>query len=386
MRLLLALTLLLAGTLHASEDDSLGLIIKAVSASDNPQVQLIMLRGMLSGLQGRRDVPAPPGWQKLAASLKEDAESAKVVDELAQIFGDEGAAEAGLAVLADKSAESAARRDALKALLTARNADVLPMLQPLLDGPLALDAIRAYGVMPYQEAPRILLGRYAKLDANAKRTVVETLASRPGYAQGLLGALAKGTVAKADIPAYVARSLENLLGKAFTEVYGDVRKVADDKSALMATYKAKVASPAFAKADAHRGRAVYQKVCAACHKMYDEGGIIGPDLTGSNRADLDYLLLNVLDPNFDVPEGYRLVNVTTKDGRILTGTVAEENDKTLVLSMVGQKTTVAKTDIEERQVSPVSMMPEGLLGTLNDGEFLDLISYLRTDEQVEVAK
>ena len=141
-----------------------------------------------------------------------------------------------------------------------------------------------------------------------------------------------------------------------------------------------------AMADPSKGRVVYNQVCAACHVMYGEGGKIGPELSGSNRSDPDYILLNMLDPSYDVPEGYRLVTVTAKDGRVYAGNVKEEDGTRLVLNMVGQTSVIAKSDILSRTVSDISLMPEGLLLTLSDSQFLDLIQYLRTEQQVELPK
>jgi putative heme-binding domain-containing protein len=120
--------------------------------------------------------------------------------------------------------------------------------------------------------------------------------------------------------------------------------------------------------------------------MYGEGGIVGPDLTGSNRGDLNYLLLNVIDPSGDIPDAYKMVTVTTTNGQVLAGSVTEEDDQRLVLSMVGQKTTVAKSDIKTREASDVSMMPEGLLKTLTPEEVLNLLKYMQTKEQVALPK
>ncbi|MEC9124293.1 MAG: hypothetical protein VX969_09130 [Verrucomicrobiota bacterium] len=127
---------------------------------------------------------------------------------------------------------------------------------------------------------------------------------------------------------------------------------------------------------------IYQRTCLACHIMYGEGGKIGPELTGSNRSDLDYFLLNVLAPSYDVPEGYRMVTITSKDGQVSVGNVIEENANKVVLNMVGQQSVIAKADVKTRVTSKISMMPEGLLLTLKDPEILDLIKYLRTEKQV----
>ena len=177
-----------------------------------------------------------------------------------------------------------------------------------------------------------------------------------------------------------------MLGEKFTEVYGEIQEVSQDKSKLIAKYKAKLDSKDFLKASAVKGRAVYQATCAACHKMFEAGGIIGPDLTGSNRADKDYILLNIIDPSFDVPEGYRMVTVTKKGGQVLVGSIGEEDDQKIVLKMVGTKVVIPKSEIVSRKVSKVSMMPEGLLNNLSDKDFFNLIKYLQTDKQVELPK
>jgi len=95
---------------------------------------------------------------------------------------------------------------------------------------------------------------------------------------------------------------------------------------------------------------------------------------------------NIIDPNFDVPEGYRMVTITSRDGRVYAGNVTEEDNTKVVLTMVGQTSVISKADIKTRLVSKISLMPEGLLLTLNDKEFLDLIKYLRTEKQVELPK
>ena len=113
--------------------------------------------------------------------------------------------------------------------------------------------------------------------------------------------------------------------------------------------------------------------------MYGEGGSIGPDLTGSNRANLDYILGNILDPSGEIQDDYKMVVVTTRNGRTFIGNIAKENDRQLTLKIVGQDAVVInKSDIQSREVNAASMMPTGLFETLTDTEIKDLIKYLRT--------
>ena len=366
------------------ETNRLDSLVSVLLSMDNESVQINFLQGMASGLSGRRNVKAPKDWIALQEKLQKtnNQDLIKLVNQLSQIFGDEGAGRNALKVLRDGKAGITSRRDALKSLLGQRHAGLPPVLEDLLDQSFRLDVIRAYASYDYGEAPKILLGRYADFDPSARRTVIETLASRKSYARALVDALGSGFIKKKEVPAYVARSMKSLLSSEFEKVYGKVREVSADKGKLLAKYKARLLSPAMNKADSSRGRLIYQRTCFACHQMYGEGGKIGPDLTGSNRADVDYVLLNVLDPSYDVPDGYRMVTITSKDGQVLVGNVAEEDDQKVVLRMVGQINVIAKADVKTRVTSKVSLMPEGLLSTLKDQEFLDLIQYLRTEKQV----
>jgi putative heme-binding domain-containing protein len=113
--------------------------------------------------------------------------------------------------------------------------------------------------------------------------------------------------------------------------------------------------------------------------MYGKGGDIGPDLTGSNRGNLDYLLFNVLNPSGEIQDDYKLVVVTTRDGRTYSGNVVGENERQLTMRIVGQEATVInKSDIQSREVQPTSLMPIGLFDPLDESEVLDLVKYLQT--------
>ena len=112
--------------------------------------------------------------------------------------------------------------------------------------------------------------------------------------------------------------------------------------------------------------------------------MLGPELTGSNRANLDYLLGNILDPSGEIQDDYKMVVITTRDGRTYVGNIIRETERQLTLRVVGQLEGVPlnKSDIQSREVTPASMMPTGLLETLSDKEIVDLVGYLRTREAV----
>ena len=98
----------------------------------------------------------------------------------------------------------------------------------------------------------------------------------------------------------------------------------------------------------------------------------------------EYLLNNIVDPNADLQDDYRMILVTTRDGRTYAGNVTSESDRTLTLRVVGQdKIIISKSDIQSREVQTVSMMPEGMLDFLTDKEVVDLIGFLKTNSDAE---
>ena len=105
------------------------------------------------------------------------------------------------------------------------------------------------------------------------------------------------------------------------EVWGTIRPVAERKAELTKKYRNLLTPESIKTADAAKGKALFVKNCASCHKLFGEGGNVGPDLTGSQRANLEYLLENVLDPSAVVAKEYQATVIATSAGRTITGIV-----------------------------------------------------------------
>ncbi len=122
---------------------------------------------------------------------------------------------------------------------------------------------------------------------------------------------------------------------------------------------------------------MFGKTCQQCHTLYGVGNKIGPDLTGSNRSDLEYLLTNIVDPSALIAKEYQATVVTTTDGRVITGIVSAENDKSVTIRTATETIVLPKNEIDERKFSPTSMMPEDQLKQFSTHEVLSLFAYLR---------
>ena len=125
-----------------------------------------------------------------------------------------------------------------------------------------------------------------------------------------------------------------------------------------------------------RGLAVYKKTCAACHKLNNEGALVGPQLDGIGGRGLERLLEDVLDPNRNVDQAFRMTIITKKDGTVTSGLVRkDEGDDLLMVNQQGQEFTVKKDDIDERAEATTSLMPS-VAESLPEGDLIDLMAFL----------
>ena len=367
---------------RAVDADAMDVVLTAVSEAAAGQAEL--LRGVREALDGQVGIAAPRAWAALYPRLlKGTPEVALRAREVHQQFGDADAARRDLALATEAAASADDRALAIRRLAAQQRRELVPLLPVLLsDDAVRVEAIRAVAAFDQESLGRDLLERYDALAPGERVEVIRALASRPAYGWLLTRAIASERVPRRDVPTHVARQLLRVVGSGFIEVWGPVEESANDARAY-ARYRRLLNDAAVRAARPARGREVYAATCGPCHVLHGEGGAIGPDLTGSNRANLDYLLLNVLDPSGEVQDDYRMVVVTTRDGRTYAGNIASETDRQLVMRVVGQDpVTLRVADIQSRDVTAVSMMPPGLFDALTDEEVVDLVAYLRTTEPV----
>jgi putative heme-binding domain-containing protein len=272
-------------------------------------------------------------------------------------------------------------------LLEKRVPELAPLLLDLLSDPaLRRLALRGLAYARHDDAPRRILAHYGDFSAEEKQEAVATLASRKEYALALLDAMARQQVPRTDLSAYSARQLHSLgepqVRERLRQVWGEVRDAAPEKQQQIARFKALLSPTALSRADLSNGRVIYSKTCQQCHMLFGEGGKIGPDLTGANRSNLDYLLSNLLDPSAEIGQDYRMALVTTTDGRVLTGMIVERTAARLVLQTATERMVLSAGDVDSVRASPLSMMPEGQLDSLTREQVRDLVGYLAAKQQV----
>lgn len=371
----------LAGRM-GSDRKALSELLAAVDGEQRSAV----LQGLDDALKGWREAPEPEAWEAFAASFTDPADRDRV-REIGAVFGNAGAMEELETIARDGAAAVVRREAALSTLINRRPADLRALCESLLEvRGLAATAARGLAGFDDPAVGELLVRSWGKLEAGERAAVTGALVSRVSFARALLAEVAAGRISRDEISAFHARQIRALgdavLSKQLGEVWGDVRETDQEKGKTIAAFKARLTPGELSKADLARGRILYESTCAACHRLYGEGGELGPDLTGSGRGNLDYLLENSIDPGAAVGVGYRLHLLTLKDGRMIAGIAGEETERTLTLRLPGQEFTVGKAEIAKQEVAPGSMMPEGLLSGLAAAEVRDLIAYLMHPEQV----
>jgi putative membrane-bound dehydrogenase-like protein len=351
-----------------------------------------LLSGTREALRGRKHIAKPQGWAEAFAELvtRRDLE----LIEQALLLGldfDEPKAISVLRRTALDPTTPAGERSRMLAALVERHVPKLAADLQALTGDQALRGLALRSLAAYDDpaTPEIILRRYDEYSPTEREDAIATLAARPAWAKALLGALGRGAIPRRDVSVSIARQLQTFgdrqLSEQLEKVWGKVQPTSKAKAGLLAKYKSLLASTADHPADLGRGRAVFNRTCLACHKLYDAGGDVGPDLTGSDRANADYILENVLDPSAAVSRDYTVTNVATTDGRLIAGIVREQNEASLVIQTANERIVVPREDIEAIKPSSASMMPEGQLETLSDQEIRDLFAYLASSSQVPVA-
>jgi putative heme-binding domain-containing protein len=137
-----------------------------------------------------------------------------------------------------------------------------------------------------------------------------------------------------------------------------------------------------------RGRQAFVDAqCLACHRFGNDGGAMGPELTGAaSKYDRRSLLESILEPSKIINEQYQNTTVTLKNGDSFSGRVVRETVGDLVLEtdpLTGTSERFARAEIDREAPATSSPMPAGLVNTLRREEILDLLAYLESGGRSE---
>ena len=366
-------------------------IVEMLIAQDDPAKIKDIVEAMQLALNGWSEAPLPAKWsqttKKLSAleDLKIDQAIFQAIEQSAEqlnvVFGDGRSIEELKRRVGDDRVDFATRRKAILTLAKSMKANELyNFLKPHMNNRGLANAVASAMVhSDNRKGGELLLRRFRQLDPAGKTIAINTLSTRPAWASALLNYVDQGKIEKSFVSAAHARQIMNMGDKDLTrkliDVWGEVRQTSAQRQKEIEDLRALLTSGEF-EADVKNGGELYAKNCASCHTIFGEGGKTGPDLTGSDRRNLNYLLENVLDPSASVAAGFSTSIFELEDGRVLTGVVVNENQRVLELQTKDDLLTIDLKKIAQRKATKNSLMPEGLLGGLSKQQIADLFGFL----------
>ena len=244
----------------------------------------------------------------------------------------------------------------------------------------ALTALQGY------DAPRIgekivsMVGSFA----NETRSVaLSLLASRTTWTRSLLAAVEAESIKPDEVPPEIVARMalhEDATSRRSIEKHWSKMSGANNEE-MRKKIAELTGSLASGTGNPYRGKISYKASCGKCHRLFEEGGLIGPDLTQYKRDDVTTMLVNVVNPSLQIREGFEAFHVLTNDGLVLNGFISDQDNQIVVLRTAdGQTIVIPRDDIESMKASPISIMPAGLLDGLDEQQVRDLFAYLRATQ------
>jgi putative membrane-bound dehydrogenase-like protein len=343
------------------------------------------LEALLTALQNRL-VDPPAEWKKVLASLQEDKdqEVARLANRLAVNFRDLEALARALATAQDVKKPMKERIDAVRDLGLGHPSNALQPLENLLkqehDADLQCEICRSLGTYDQPEIAKAVLVNWKDFAPPVRTEAVNLLSGRKDWAGDLLTAVGKKEVPRTDLNDNTILRIRALksaqLNKQIEDVWGKVRDTPAELNALIDKMRGDLYE---SRASFARGAKVFDNQCRKCHKFEGAGHEVGPNLDGAAR-DIEYLLVNVIDPNRVVGAPYFQRIVKLKKGTVKTGLLAAEDDQSITLKTENDALTVIlKKDIDEDDgitISQKSMMPEGLDKAMSVQDFRDMVRFV----------
>ncbi len=341
------------------------------------------LEGLSVGLAGQ-SVDAPEGWAALQAEIAKanDPKLTALANKLAVVFRDPAALKRAVAVVTNTSLGADVRAEAVKQLGSIKAPETVALLLNLVKKD-AAEAVRAEAARALAgfDKPNIgndLLAGWKDYPKALRPDVVNTLAGRKEWAKALLTAMAEKKIDRTEVTDNTILRIQAFndgeLNKLIEKAWGRTRATPAELAKLIDKTRASLYD---APASFERGRKVFETNCAKCHKFDGKGAEVGPALDGGGR-DIEYILVNVLDPNRVIGAPYFLRTARLLDDTVFQGILAEEDDKTITLKIEnGVLKKIKKADLAEPvRVAEKSLMPEGLGYNMTAQDFRDLVRYL----------
>jgi putative heme-binding domain-containing protein len=362
-------------------DENFATAAQLLALAPSPESVDELVKGMEAGLQGDRVRSVPAALQKQVADVWAKRPHTPVLVSFALRLDHPAAAEAAVQALADPKTSGAERKSLLELLSERRIDAAIPVITALLkkekNDTAKIDQLNALSRFNNPEIGQTILDLLPQLGTKVRTAAVTALSSRADWARSLLELVDRAQLKKEHVSVGNVLAIQKLADPQCDALikkhWGSLRASPQEKEDLIKNLRVTLAKPG----DAAKGHELFKATCAVCHTLKGEGGKIGPDLSGYERDNLDFMLPAIVDPSLGIREEFTLYNLTTKDGQVLAGFVEETTPQFVTMKDAGgNKTKVSREEIKTLIASPISLMPEGLLNAMSPEQTRDLFAYL----------
>ncbi len=255
-------------------------------------------------------------------------------------------------------------------------AALLPLIADETAIELRVASLRAFASQSDREVPAALMKLWSSATPPLRREIMEAMLRQPDRVATLFDEIEAKRVKASDLDATRTRQL---LQHPRADLRVRAKKLLADQLPGDRLAALKEYQPALTmKSDGKTGREIFKKHCATCHRVGGVGVDVGPDIADSRTKTLDALLTDIVQPNRAIDNNYVNYLVTTKEGRILSGVLANETATSVTLKRAGgESDIVLRREIEEIASTGLSLMPDGMEKTINLQEMADLLNFLK---------
>jgi putative heme-binding domain-containing protein len=367
----------------AGGPENLETCARLLAMAPGPEQTSRLMVGLLEAFRGREIAGLPTALAQALDRYQEGLGKSDLALGLRR--GNPDAVRKALTIVADERADRPTRLAYIEILGQVRQPGAVGTLKKLLatTPSHAIKRVALEALMNFDDPAigQAVLAQYHTTlpDEQAVRsTANRLLASRKSWALAFLDEIDASKIDPRSIPLEVVQQMrlhdDPQINRRAATIWGRIRATPAETQQQIRRLQELVRG---GRGDLAAGRSVFTKNCATCHTLFGEGGSAGPDLTGYERTNLDFMLTAIADPSAAIREEFTNFAVFTTDGRTLSGLIQDQNTRTVTLRGVDNQTTLVNRDqIESLRALPISLMPDGLMTKLNDQEIRDLFAYL----------
>jgi putative heme-binding domain-containing protein len=369
---------------------NLEICARLLDAAPSAEAAQWLIKGMEKALEGSEVDVLPEALEVSLNRLWENFPLSADLIGFAVRLGSVEGRQVARGFVADRRQELEERIGLLGNLSQLKDVESLPLFLELVKDDTSADALRLASLTALrrygdQVIADVLVRELTRLKGDLATTAQSVLAGRSSWSLALLEAVDRGDLPRETVSynslLAMQRREDPLTATLIRKHWGSLRQPEETKLRKIEEVRTWLQQ---GRGNSERGRELFATRCGICHRLFDVGKFIGPELTGYERDNLEFLLPAIVDPSLALREEYELVSVTLRragnerETSVVTGFISSVDANSItVTDLVGNKSVIAKRDIAGQERSRLSAMPEGLLDELSEEEVRDLFAFIQ---------